>query len=1129
MLCPWQVFLKARNNKNKSFDVTDVNNNATGTFKYTDQNGLKKLSKINEKGNQMSPKTTDQDPQAKHITSLSNIPRCPMYQRVKNWEDGGVFQDTLHNSAVKSLSCKSKVCQGSMMFSKELTRGVRDKPTPPEELLPQAIQFVNKYYKSFKEPKVEEHLARVEAVTKEIEDTGTYKLTYSELTFAAKEAWRNAPRCIGRIQWSNLQVFDARDCRTTKEMFEHILTHIRYATNGGNLRSAITVFPQRTDGKHDFRLWNSQLIRYAGYQMEDGTILGDPANVELTELCICLGWKPKYGRFDVLPLILQANGQDPDMFEIPPELVLEVEMEHPTYDWFKDMGLKWYALPAVANMLLEVGGLEFPACPFNGWYMSTEIGVRDFCDVQRYNMLEKVAKRMGLETNKVSSLWKDKAVVEINVAVLYSFQKQNVTIMDHHSAAESFMKHIENEFRLRGGCPSDWVWIVPPMSGSITPVFHLEMLNYVLTPFYYYQIEPWKTHVWHDETKKPLKRKIKLAVAAKTVFFASSLMRKIMAARVKVTILYATETGRSETFAKKLATMFNCAFNAKVYCMADYTFSNFDEETLLLVVASTFGNGDSPGNGEKFKKHLFSKKELKNKFRYSVFGLGSRMYPDFCGFAHDIDRKFAQLGAVQIAPTGEGDELAGQEESFKAWAITAFKMACKIFGISGKLNIQLPSSEYNSDVWDPAKHRIVSDVHPMDMIKALSHVHSKTIIPMQLKSRQNLQSPDSSRSTILIKMSCPDVTELQYSPGDHAAVCPGNQAELVNRLIKHLQDAPPCNKCIQLETSTDNGHWLENKNIPACTLTQALTYFVDITTPPTMQLLKKLSQLATDTTEKKTLEELSQNAKDYNEWKSFNSPTILEVLEEFPSIQMPTTFLLTQLPQLKPRYYSISSSPDRTPGEIHLTVAVVNYRTQDGKGPLHHGVCSTWLNSIKNNEIVHCFVRSAKGFHLPKDSAKPCILIGPGTGIAPFRSFWEQRLFEMEHKGVNASGFLLLFGCRQSNVDHIYKEETQLMKKKGIMKEIYTAYSREPNMQKTYVQDILRNQLASEVHTILHQNEGHIYICGDVRMAKDVADTLKGIVAKKLGLNMEQADEYLMQLKIQKRYHEDIFGAVYHK
>ncbi|CAG9821998.1 unnamed protein product [Phaedon cochleariae] len=139
-------------------------------------------------------------------------------------------------------------------------------------------------------------------------------------------------------------------------------------------------------------------------------------------------------------------------------------------------------------MMFDCGGIQFTAAPFNGWYMSTEIGCRDLCDTQRLNMLETIALNMGLDTRTPVTLWKDKALVEANLAVLYSFQQKEVTIVDHHTASESFMKHLENEVRLRNGCPADWVWIVPPLSGSATPVFHQEMALYYLKPSYEYQV-----------------------------------------------------------------------------------------------------------------------------------------------------------------------------------------------------------------------------------------------------------------------------------------------------------------------------------------------------------------------------------------------------------------------------------------------------------------------------------------------------------------------------------------------------------------------------------------------------------------------------------------------------------------
>ncbi|XP_062872313.1 nitric oxide synthase, inducible-like [Trichomycterus rosablanca] len=1056
----------------------------------------------------------------------NRVSRCPMSAMLKNYQDSSSHKDVLYHRAVKNQLCKPKMCEGSIMNPKSLMRSLPATPLSPNELLTQAIDFINQYYKSFKISKIEEHLARVNEVAQEIEDTGSYHLTTEELAFGAKQAWRNAPRCIGRIQWSNLQVFDARKCRTTKEMFQFLCTHIKFASNGGNLRSAITIFPQRTDGQHDFRVWNGQLIKYAGYQMDDGNVVGDPSNVEFTEICIQLGWKPKYGLFDVLPLVLQANGEDPELFEIPPELILEVEMEHPEYEWFKDLNLRWYALPAVANMLLEIGGVEFTACPFNGWYMGTEIGVRDFCDTHRYNILERVGHCMGLETSRLSSLWKDQALVAINVAVIHSFQKNKVTITDHHSAAESFMKHMETEVRLRGGCPADWVWLVPPMSGSLTPVFHQEMISYILSPFYYYQPDPWVTHIWKDETKCLKKRKnISFKALAKAVVFSQMLMQTTLKKRVPCTILYATETGKSQTFAKKLQSILCSAFNPRLLCMEDYNFSDLEKEQLMMVVTSTFGNGDSPGNGESFKKQLMGLKKLRNNIRYCVFGLGSRMYPQFCAFAHYVDDKLADLGAKQLTTTGEGDELNGQEEAFSAWACTAFKAACEEFGIKGKI-----SSDSLTQNWEPLRHRVKPDSGTLDHIAALSTVHSKTVFPMKLKRRENLQSVQSSQSTILVELEVNGGKEvLSYAPGDHVGVFPGNPPELVTGILKHISNAPPTSQSVRLEylpeSSTGDDGWQTDSRIPACSLNQALTYLLDITTPPSQGFLRKLAQLTNKEEDQKRLLALASDFKCYSEWKEYNKPNFLEILEEFSSLELSAAFLLSQLPLLKPRLYSVSSSPNLHPNELHLTVSVVTYRTQDGRGPLHNGVCSTWLNTLIEGQAVPCFIHGSPGFHLPPDPTTPTILIGAGSGIAPFRSFWHQRIHDMKKTGLKKCPMMLVFGCRRADTDYLYKEEILTMRQNGTLKSVTSAFSRQPGQPKVYVQDVLEKQLNEEVFQVLNQNAGHIYVCGSINMARDVANAIKQILVSNLGITLSLAENYMEQLKADKRYHEDIFGA----
>uniref|UniRef100_A0A8C5XX76 Nitric oxide synthase 3 n=1 Tax=Microcebus murinus TaxID=30608 RepID=A0A8C5XX76_MICMU len=525
-------------------------------------------------------------PAPEHSPPLTRPPEGPKFPRVKNWEVGSIAYDTL------SAQAQQRGGDWEEPEEPDTTQGPGSVPPAlptqlpahavPSPLLPRSGS--------------QAHQQRLQEVEAEVAATGTYQLQESELVFGAKQAWRNAPRCVGRIQWGKLQVFDARDCRSAQEMFTYICNHIKYATNRGNLRSAITVFPQRCPGRGDFRIWNSQLVRYAGYRQQDGSVRGDPANVEITELCIQHGWAPGNGRFDVLPLLLQAPDEPPELFTLPPELVLEVPLEHPTLEWFAALDLRWYALPAVSNMLLEIGGLEFPAAPFSGWYMSTEIGMRNLCDPHRYNILEDVAVCMDLDTRTTSSLWKDKAAVEINLAVLHSYQLAKVTIVDHHAATASFMKHLENEQKARGGCPADWAWIVPPISGSLTPVFHQEMVNYFLSPAFRYQPDPWKGGAAKGAG---ITRKKTFKEVANAVKISASLMGTVMAKRVKATILYGSETGRAQSYAQQLGRLFRKAFDPRVLCMDEYDVVSLEHETLVLVVTSTFGNGDPPENGER--------------------------------------------------------------------------------------------------------------------------------------------------------------------------------------------------------------------------------------------------------------------------------------------------------------------------------------------------------------------------------------------------------------------------------------------------------------------------------------------------------------------------------------------------
>jgi nitric-oxide synthase len=313
---------------------------------------------------------------------------------------------------------------------------------------------------------------RLKQVLGTINRIGTYLHTSGELEFGARVAWRNSSRCIGRLYWNSLRVLDRRGARSPGEIADHLVTHLREAANGGKIRPTISIFAPAMPNRPHARVWNEQLIRYAGYRSESGAVTGDPRYVEFTRAVQDLGWIGKGTQFDILPLVIDVPGEPPHLYDLPEDAVVEVPLRHPTYDWFEELDLRWYAVPAISNMRLEIGGINYPFAPFSGWYMGTEVGSRDLADADRYNLVPVVARRLGLDTSNDATLWRDRALVELNLAVLHSFTAAGMKISDHHTESRRFLTHVEREERAGRIAPADWTWIVPPLSGGATPVFH---------------------------------------------------------------------------------------------------------------------------------------------------------------------------------------------------------------------------------------------------------------------------------------------------------------------------------------------------------------------------------------------------------------------------------------------------------------------------------------------------------------------------------------------------------------------------------------------------------------------------------------------------------------------------------
>lgn len=251
---------------------------------------------------------------------------------------------------------------------KQIRERIEDAESLPMLLL-EASDYLRLFYQeqSLPEDRLQERLVEI---CRDYRRSRTYWQSEDELIYGAKVAWRNSTRCIGRIFWESLKVRDLRHLTTAEEIFAAIVEHILQATNGGNIRSTISIFAPDSPGQPGIRIWNPQLIRYAGYRQADNSVVGDPAQVELTELCQHLGWQGQGTQFDILPLIIQIPRQKPQWFELPKEVVMEVPITHPDYEWFAELDLKWHALPAVSDWRLEIGGISYSCAPFSDRFLS---------------------------------------------------------------------------------------------------------------------------------------------------------------------------------------------------------------------------------------------------------------------------------------------------------------------------------------------------------------------------------------------------------------------------------------------------------------------------------------------------------------------------------------------------------------------------------------------------------------------------------------------------------------------------------------------------------------------------------------------------------------------------------------
>ncbi|MDN5969631.1 MAG: NADPH-dependent assimilatory sulfite reductase flavoprotein subunit [Enterobacterales bacterium] len=543
------------------------------------------------------------------------------------------------------------------------------------------------------------------------------------------------------------------------------------------------------------------------------------------------------------------------------------------------------------------------------------------------------------------------------------------------------------------------------------------------------------------------------------------------AAAASITVISASQTGNARRVAEQLRDDLAAAgLGVTLVNAGDYKFKQIAQEKLLLIVASTQGEGEPPEEAVALHKYLFSKKAPQMAgTAFAVFGLGDTSYENFCQTGKDFDARLAELGGERLFDRADADvDFKSAAEAWRKQIVDVLKQrvpqataAQTQVSVAGSV-AQIVSSPYSKE----------------------------SPLTASLAVKQKITGRNSDKDVRHIEIDLGE-SGLSYQPGDALGVWYHNDPDLVEEIIGLIWRTGD-------ETVTLNDQTM--------TLREALTERLELTQNTTV-IVEKYAALSRD-------ERLIELLADKHQLQQYAQTTPLpDMIRQAPA-DLDADQLVALLRPLTPRLYSIASSQEEVGSEVHITVGVVRYEI-DGRA--RTGGASGYLaDRLEEDGELRVFIEHNDNFRLPANPQTPVIMIGPGTGIAPFRAFIQQRAAEGA-EGLN----WLFFGNPHFTEDFLYQVEWQRFVKDGVLSRIDLAWSRDQK-HKVYVQDKLREQ-GAEVWRWIEQG-AHIYVCGDAnRMAKDVEQALLELLAEHGGMDAEQADEFLSELRVERRYQRDVY------